>query len=611
VAGKAAARHGILSARHRRRQPEEFRVARVPARTSQPAQCWARALSNLADLDRQTWASLSDLVDERALRFADRPALTSPGEVLTYRGLAAAKNQYANWAAHRHIAAGETICLLMRNCPSFLAIWLGLTQAGACVALINTNLRGDALLQSLSSVQAKNLIVDHALLPLLDDLRPRLPQGCAIWVHGQAPDSAAGLHHLNPADYSPQRATIAEAPPIDTDATALLIFTSGTTGLPKAARLSHYRLLEWSLWFAGMMDTDDTDILYNCLPMYHSTGGVAAIGGVLANGGTVAIRERFSARRFWADIVDEKCTIFLYIGELCRYLVNAPFDEHETRHQLRLCCGNGLRAEVWQAFQARFNSPAILEFYASTEGNVSLYNCEGQPGAIGRVPAFLAHRFPTAIIECDTETGDIRRDADGRCLRCAPDAVGEAIGLIADGGKRGTARFEGYTDAAATERKILRNVFTEGDAWFRTGDLMRRDAAGFFYFVDRMGDTFRWKGENVSTTQVAEILATYPGISEAIVYGVHVEGEEGRACMAALTTTPDFAIDALPAFLDRHLPPYARPMFLRLCSHIETTGTFKPVKTALIREAYDTAQMSDPVFRYEGGEYKRIRTNVK
>ncbi len=586
-------------------------MATLPARTSRPAQCWARALRNLGDLDRQTWASLSDLVDERAISFADRTALTSPGEVLTYRGLAAAKNQYANWAIAQHVAAGQTVGLLMPNRPAYLAIWLGITQAGACAALINTNMRGDALLHAMSTVHAKNLIVDHALLPLLEDVRPRLPPDCVIWVHGPPHDIPAGLHHLDRTAYAQHRDSGAHAPAIDTDATALLIFTSGTTGLPKAARLSHYRLLEWSVWFAGMMDTDENDILYDCLPMYHSTGGVAAIGGVLMNGGTVAIRERFSARRFWADIVEENCTIFLYIGELCRYLVNAPFDDHETRHQLRLCCGNGLRAEIWQAFQARFRSPAILEFYASTEGNVSLYNCEGQPGAIGRVPAFLAHRFPTSLIECDPETGEALRGADGRCRRCAADAVGEAIGLIAEGGRRGTARFEGYTDDAATERKILRDVFAEGDAWFRTGDLMRRDAAGFFYFVDRMGDTFRWKGENVSTTQVAESLATYPGISEAIVYGVPVDGEEGRACMAALTTTPEFDMDALPAFLDRQLPPYARPMFLRLCARIETTGTFKPVKTALMREAYDTALITDPVFRYEGGEYRRLFTNVK
>ncbi len=586
-------------------------MATFPARTSRPAQCWARALRNLADLDRQKWASLPDLVDERALRFADQTALTSPGEVLTYRGLADAKNQYASWAKQRHIAAGETIGLLMRNCPSYLAIWLGVTQAGACAALINTNLRGDALLHAISSVQAKNLIVDRALLPLLEELRPRLSPDLAIWVHGQAPDATAGVHHLDRAAYPDHRPAAAEVPTIDTDSTALLIFTSGTTGMPKAARLSHYRLLEWSLWFAGMMDTDENDILYNCLPMYHSTGGVAANGGGLVNRGTVAIRERFSARRFWADIVEARCTIFLYIGELCRYLVNAPVDEHETRHQLRLCCGNGLRAEVWRAFQSRFRSPAILEFYASTEGNVSLYNCEGQPGAIGRVPAFLAHRFPVAIIECDPDTGEVWRGADNRCIRCATDAVGEAIGLIAAGSQRGTARFEGYTDAAATERKILRHVFTEGDAWFRTGDLMRRDAAGFFYFVDRMGDTFRWKGENVSTTQVAEILSAYPGITEAIVYGVQVPGEDGRACMAALTTTPDFDIDALPAFLDRQLPAYARPMFLRLCTDIETTGTFKPIKTALIREAYDTTLVTDPLFRHADGEYRRILTNVK
>jgi fatty-acyl-CoA synthase len=310
------------------------------------------------------------------------------------------------------------------------------------------------------------------------------------------------------------------------------------------------------------------------------------------------IRERFSARRFWADVVENGCTIFLYIGELCRYLLNAPEDANDRRHSLRLCVGNGLRADVWQAFQNRFRIQSILEFYASTEGNVSLYNCEGRPGAIGRIPAFLAHRFPVALIQCHVETGEPLRDADNRCILCEPGCVGEAIGQISTQGGRGTARFEGYTDAAATERKIIRDVFAEGDAWFRTGDLMRRDAAGFFYFVDRMGDTFRWKGENVSTTEVGEVLARYPGVAEAIVYGVPVEAEEGRACMAALSTTADFDLQGLPDFLAQCLPPYARPIFLRLCSSIEATGTFKPIKTRLMHEAFDPRRSEDPLFQF-------------
>ena len=356
------------------------------------------------------------------------------------------------------------------------------------------------------------------------------------------------------------------------------------------------------------MDTRRNDRLYNCLPMYHSTGGVAGIGGVLVNGGAVVLAERFSMRRFWTDIVEQECTIFLYIGELCRYLTHAPFDDRETSHRLRLCCGNGLRADVWEDFQARFKIPAILEFYASTEGNVSLYNCEGKPGAVGRVPGFLGHRFPVKLIACESEMGGPLRQADGTCILCAIGEPGEAIGKIAGPNWQAARRFEGYTSAVATEQKILRDVFELGDAWFRTGDLMRRDAGGFFYFVDRMGDSFRWKGENVSSTEVGDVLAGFPGVTEAIVYGVFVDGSEGKAGMAALTTNSDFDLDALPAYAERRLPPYARPLFLRLCERIETTSTFKPQKARLSREAYDVSVVSEPLYGFspEAGKYMRL-----
>jgi fatty-acyl-CoA synthase len=575
-----------------------------PTRPLSGAQTWARALRNLATLEEGRWRSFPCLIDDLADQFAERPALTSGDETLTYRGLAKAKNAYANWAAARSLALGETICLLMSNSPSYFAIWLGILQTGGCAALININLRGESLIQSIASAGARTIVTDVALLPLLEEIWPSLPSGVTIWVHGDPPVDRSELPVFHRSAYPDYKVSDAPSASNGSNATALLIFTSGTTGHPKAARISHHRLLEWSLWFAGMMDTRKDDRLYNCLPMYHSTGGVAGIGGVLVNGGEVILEERFSRKHFWTKIIQYDCTIFLYIGELCRYLARSPFDQNETQHRLRLCIGNGLRADIWREFQQRFKIPAILEFYASTEGNVALYNCEGQPGAIGRVPGFLAHRFPTELIACDTETGEAIRGEDGRCIRCAANNGGEAIGRIATS-HLSPGRFEGYTDKSATERKILRDVFEAGDAWFRTGDLMRRDQAGYYYFVDRMGDTFRWKGENVSTQQVGEVLSCFSGVTEAIVYGVSVEGEEGRACMVALTTTPLFSIDALAAFVERHLPSYAQPMFVRLCESIETTGTFKPIKAKLMREGYDTSLVDDPIFTFhrESGVY--------
>jgi len=335
--------------------------------------------------------------------------------------------------------------------------------------------------------------------------------------------------------------------------------------------------------------------MYNCLPMYHSVGGVVATGAALVNGGCVLIRQRFSASGFWDDIVEWNCTLFQYIGELCRYLISSPPNPRETEHRIRVCCGNGLRPDVWDKFKHRFRIPQILEFYAATEGNFSLYNCEGKPGAIGRIPSFLVHRFPVVLIKCDIETGEPVRSSAGFCIPCSADETGEAIGKILDGSGRGS-RFEGYTDKDASDRKILRNVFVNEDAWFRTGDLMRKDARGYFYFVDRVGDTFRWKGENVSTTEVAETVSACPGVIEAVVYGVTIPGTEGRAGMAAVITSRDFDMVAFRQDLAVRLPEYARPLFLRIREEIEITPTFKLKKQDLARDGYDPAVTADAIY---------------
>jgi fatty-acyl-CoA synthase len=357
--------------------------------------------------------------------------------------------------------------------------------------------------------------------------------------------------------------------------------------------------MQWTHWFAGLIGTQPEDRMYNCLPMYHSVGGVVATGATLVAGGSVVLRERFSASRFWDDIARWECTLFQYIGELCRYLVSAPPHPSEAAHRLRLACGNGLRGDLWIDLQNRFNIPRIIEFYAATESSFSLYNCDGKPGAIGRIPAYLAHRFPVALVKFDVDAGEVIRGADGFCLRCAAEEIGEAIGAIPAGDTGVGGQFEGYTDPAASERKILRGVFKPGDAWYRTGDLMRRDRAGYFYFVDRIGDTFRWKGENVSTTEVEEAISAYPGVDEAVVYGVAVSGAEGRAGMATLVTSVEFNLNGLAVHLAARLPDYARPIFLRLGPQIAVTGTFKPQKQALARDGYDPIATDDALYVYD------------
>ena len=330
--------------------------------------------------------------------------------------------------------------------------------------------------------------------------------------------------------------------------------------------------------------------------MYHTAGGVVAIGSVLIRGGAVVIREQFSAREFWDDIVRWDCTLFQYIGELCRYLVNSPFNPKERTHRLRLACGNGLRPEIWGQFKRRFKIPKIIEFYAATEGNVSLFNFEDKEGAVGRLPWWIAMRFPTKVVRFDVEQQRPVRDAQGFCIECGPDEAGEVIGKIIKEASKPGQRFEGYATESETDKKILRDVFAKGDTWFRTGDLMRKDANGYFYFIDRIGDTFRWKGENVSTTEVEEVLGQFDGVLEANVYGVQVPGRDGRAGMAAVVARDTLNLTALHDYLTRNLPEYARPVFLRIREEIDVTTTFKQKKTDLVQQGFDPATIKDPIY---------------
>ena len=565
------------------------------AKSNSPQQAWLRALQLTAPIARDPTLTLPVLVETLADKFEAAPALVSERETLSYRALAERANRYARWALRRGVAPGDTLCLLLPNCPDYVAIWLGITRIGGTVSLVNTYLTGDSLARSINLVRPTHVIVGADLAQSLTAVLPQLDPRPEVWEHGGDSSGFPRIDHdLRLEEGGRLLATERSLPSLRDR--ALYISTSGTTGLPKAAIVSHFRVMQWSHWFAGMMDTRASDRMFNCLPMYHSVGGVVAIGAVLVNGGAVVLRERFSASRFWDDVVAEKCTLFQYIGELCRYLLASPIHPREREHRLRLCCGNGLRPDIWQSFQGRFRIPQILEYYAATESTFSLFNCEGEPGAIGRIPPFLAHRFPVAVIKLDAGLEQPLRRGDGFCVRCSDNEVGEAIGRIASRDAGIGGRFEGYTEQEASAKKVLRHVFASDDAWFRTGDLMRRDERGFFYFVDRIGDTFRWKGENVSTTEVAEALSAFPGVIEAVVYGVALPGSDGRAGMAAAIVGPDFDFGACWQYLATSLPDYACPLFLRIRREIEKTTTFRPKKHELAREGYDPSLIADPIY---------------
>jgi fatty-acyl-CoA synthase len=557
------------------------------------AKSWLKAIELTSRIEADPNRLFADVVEDWASRAPDRACLISETEAFSYLTLAERINRYARWALSAGIEAGDTVCLVMPSRPDYIAAWLGITKVGGVVALINTKLVGLSLSHCINVADADHVILASDLAGVFETALPHLKRAPKIWIHGGNSNEAGIDAVLEKMDGSPLSSI--ERRGVTINDRALLIYTSGTTGLPKAASVSHRRILNWGGWFAGLTGASPEDRLYDCLPVYHSVGGIVAPCSMLTAGASVVLSDKFSAGRFWQDIVRWDCTLFQYIGELCRYLLKAPNSEFESKHRLRLACGNGLRGDVWEAFQARFAIPQILEFYAATEGNFSLYNVEGRPGAIGRIPPLLAHRFPAAIIRLDMDAGIPVRNQDGLCIPCARGEAGEAIGRIGiadDGG----GRFEGYTDAGETEKKILRNVLAPGDAWFRTGDLMKIDDGGYFHFVDRVGDTFRWKGENVATSEVNEAILDCPDVVDATTYGVAIPGADGRAGMAAIVVDDRFDLTGFWDHISRRLPAYACPVAIRICAALDTTETFKQKKQELMREGFDPALVTDPLF---------------
>jgi len=571
--------------RLRARLAREWRFVRGLNRTLKRVKSISKASPNLACDDLQaaveTWRH--------------RRALTFEGRTVTYGELDAMANRYAHWAKGLNLRRGQTVALFMPNRLEYFAVWYGLSKVGVITALINNQLSGLPLAHCLNISGAHHLIVDQDTSPVFEQARALLDGPMQQWVlgpaHGDQRDLVQALKSCS--QLPPDRSVREDMTAGDT---ALLIFTSGTTGMPKAARVTHMRAQLYMRGFAGATGARPSDRIYVALPLYHATGGLCAMGAALLNGGSVVLKRKFSAGHFWGDVTAEGCTMFVYIGELCRYLVNHEHDPDETRHKIRLAFGNGLRPDIWPLMKQRFRIPEILEFYGSTEGNVSLFNFDGREGAIGRAPKWLRSRFNVRLVQFDVEQEKVVRGPSGFCIECGPDQIGECIGRI---GGDARAEYSGYLDRNASEKKVLHDVFERGDAWFATGDLMRMDADGYLYFVDRVGDTFRWKGENVSTNEVAERLQACPGVAQASVYGVGVEGADGRAGMAALVVDGRFDIKAFGEHVARELPPYAQPLFVRILPAMDTTGTFKVRKMDLAADGYDPAKVRGPLYFHD------------
>jgi acyl-CoA synthetase (AMP-forming)/AMP-acid ligase II len=544
--------------------------APAPARLGR-ARVVARVLGGLARAARPGRpTTLAGQIAAHARRLPEAPALRCGGATWTWRAFDSEAAHLAAALAAHGARAGDTVALALGNTPATLVAVTACARLGVAAALLPAGASGAALRHALDAATPRWVLVGE--------------------------ESRAALVALGPAvaacllDDRQLRDTAAPPPPpapVPDDATMLYLYTSGTTGLPKAARITVRRFRRFATGFAcAICRLRRDDVVYLALPLTHATGLLAAWGASVVAGATLALRPHFSTSAFWSDCRDVGATVVPYIGEICRYLVAAPPHPDERRHRVRLFYGAGLRRDVWEALQHRFAIPEIVEFYGSTEGTVGLVNLEGVPGMLGRL-------LPRQAVVRVDDAGEPLRDARGRLCRVGTGHTGLLLGRIDD-----AHRFDGYTDDAATRAKILRDPFGDGHDWFSTGDLVRRHPGRWLSFVDRLGDTFRWKGENVSTTEVAEELLRCPGVAEAIVYGVEVPGCEGRAGMAAIVPGPAFSPNRLAAHVAATLARPARPLFLRLVAAPDLTGNFKYVKTRLQREGYDSTASADPLFRF-------------
>ncbi|XP_074387845.1 long-chain fatty acid transport protein 5 isoform X1 [Zonotrichia albicollis] len=524
------------------------------------------------------------------------PLLLFQDQVLTFEDVERRSNRAA-WALQRRagLRPGRTVAVFLPNEPAYLWTWLALAKLGCPMACLNCNVRGRALRHALEAAEATVMLASPELREAVEEVLPELRRAGTAVFYLSAASPTAGVEALLPhVESAPE-----EPPPaghragVSADSKAMFIYTSGTTGLPKAAVITELKMMMVAS-LARICGLRPDDVVYTTLPLYHSAGLLVGLGGCLDVGATCVLRSKFSASHFWPDCRRYNVSVIQYVGELMRYLCNAPQSADDRQHGVRMALGNGLRAEVWRQFLRRFGPVAVWEFYGATEGNAGFINYTGKVGAVGRANPFIKLFAPFELIRYNVERDEPERDHRGLCI---PTKAGETGLLVIKITK--SAPFHGYAgDAQKTQKKILRDVLAKGDAFFNSGDLLVMDAQGFVYFQDRVGDTFRWKGENVATTEVEATLALVSFIQEVNVYGVAVPGCEGRCGMAAVRLRDGAAFDGeqLFAFTQETLPAYAAPRFVRIQDALQVTGTFKQCKTQLVQEGFDPGAVGDRLF---------------
>lgn len=559
-------------------------------------------LAYVSDIDAKSSNLVPDDIEKTVDKFPDNLAFIGEHSLWTYQEFENYANRVAHWALGNGLKRGDTLAMFIGNRLEYVAIWFGLSKVGIIPALINYQLRGKALAHCVNIADAKAVIVDTDLVKSWESATPDLAQDVQVFgAFGTTPFESFDEALAKSDAVRPSRA---HREGIVAGDLLMKMFTSGTTGLPKAARVSHARGQYFMRAFVVPSNAGPNDRMMIVLPLYHATGGMCAVGIALMVGGAVIVRPKFSASSFWDEAVRFEATLFMYVGELCRFLLNSPPNPMERAHKIRCIIGNGLRPEVWEKFVKRFNIPCVIEFYGSTEGNISMMNFSGKVGAVGRIPPYLKSSSNGELIRFDVETNTEIRGPDGFAIRTKPGEIGELIGEIRSDESR--FNYDGYESKDATQKKILHDVFKKGDRWFRTGDLLWRDKDGYYYFADRIGDTYRWKAENVATNEVADALSRFDGVEQANVYGVPIPGHDGKAGMASLVVRPKLNLDALNKHIHAALPPYARPIFLRLSHETDTTGTFKYKKTDLVKQGFDPDLVKDALYMDDPEQGKYI-----
>ncbi|XP_070810096.1 long-chain fatty acid transport protein 2-like [Pituophis catenifer annectens] len=539
--------------------------------------------------------TLLEIFLARVKKYSDKPLILFEDEVYSYRDIDRHSNQIARVLKdYVGLKEEDTMAVFFKNIPAYISVWIGLSKIGCTMACVNYNIRLKSLIHVLKSCKAKVLLSTPDLKDAIEDILPTLnDEGIRVFYLSE--DSPTeGVEPL----LKRIKLSSAESVPfsfrakVTPKSVCLYIFTSGTTGLPKAAVISQKKAITAAHLFR-LSSIHNKDVVYSPLPLYHSAGFLGLMG-TIDLGATHVLRSKFSVSHYWDDCRRYHVTVIQYVGEMMRYLCNAPKRDNDRDHRVRMAIGNGMRIEVWKEFLNRFGPIKIFEVYGATEGIAGFMNYAGKVGAVGRTNFIYKKFLNYEFLQYDVDADQPVRDEKGLCIRVPTGQAGLLVMKISK-----TVPFEGYAgDHGNTEKKILRNVLKKGDSYFNTGDLLREDQEGFIYFHDRVGDTFRWKGENVATTEVEMTLAVLDIIEEVNVYGVPVPGHEGKIGMAAIRLKDGCPFDGKKLFMHTkdYLPSYAIPHFIRIQEKLEITGTFKQCKAQLVRDGFNPATISDPLF---------------